>query len=181
MKIISSVALELASFLQKKDSVIYTEAVAQMYSAKNKVAGRPPSSGNDHFADLSPATLLKKRIWHRWFPVNFLKLLRTPFFIEHLWYGCSNVAKPWSNSMAKLSLNKNIFLRKKYVWFLQNLFVFKKSYLLKINICIPFKKFNSVKKKSLCKKIHFLKKKHILWNISFNFNLVLQRMNRFKW
>ena len=28
---------------------------------------------------LRPATLLKKRLWHRRFPVNFAKLLRTPF------------------------------------------------------------------------------------------------------
>ena len=27
---------------------------------------------------LNPATLLKKRLWHRCFPVNFAKLLRTP-------------------------------------------------------------------------------------------------------
>ena len=26
------------------------------------------------------ATLLKKRLWHRCFPVNFTKFLRTPFF-----------------------------------------------------------------------------------------------------
>ena len=26
------------------------------------------------------ATLLKKRLWHRCFPVNFAKFLRTPFF-----------------------------------------------------------------------------------------------------
>ena len=25
------------------------------------------------------ATLLKKRLWHRFFPVNFTKILRTPF------------------------------------------------------------------------------------------------------
>ena len=29
---------------------------------------------------LSPATLLKKKLWHRCFPVNFAKFLRTPFF-----------------------------------------------------------------------------------------------------
>ena len=28
---------------------------------------------------LKPATLLKKRLWHRCFPVNFAKFLRTPF------------------------------------------------------------------------------------------------------
>ena len=30
-------------------------------------------------AGLSPATLLKKRLWHRCFPVNFAKFLRTTF------------------------------------------------------------------------------------------------------
>ena len=29
-------------------------------------------------------TLLKKRLWHRCFQVNFAKLFRTPFFTEHL-------------------------------------------------------------------------------------------------
>ena len=32
------------------------------------------------------AGLKKKRLWHRCFPVNFVKFLRTPFFIEHLWW-----------------------------------------------------------------------------------------------
>ena len=31
-----------------------------------------------------PATLLKKRLCHRCFPVNFAKFLRTPFLTEHL-------------------------------------------------------------------------------------------------
>ena len=31
-------------------------------------------------ADLRPATLFKKRLWHRCFPVNFEKFLRTLFF-----------------------------------------------------------------------------------------------------
>ena len=34
-------------------------------------------------AGLRPATLLKKRLWHRCFPVNFEKFLRTPLFTEH--------------------------------------------------------------------------------------------------
>ena len=37
-------------------------------------------------AGLRPATLFKKRLWHRCFPVDFVKFLRTPFFIEHLWW-----------------------------------------------------------------------------------------------
>ena len=35
-------------------------------------------------AAVRPATLLKKRLWHRGFPVNFVKFLRTYFLKEHL-------------------------------------------------------------------------------------------------
>ena len=35
---------------------------------------------------LRPAILLKKRLWHRCFPMNFAKFLRTPFVTEHLWW-----------------------------------------------------------------------------------------------
>ena len=38
------------------------------------------------FGELKPAILLKKRLWHRCFPVSFDKFLRTPFFLEHLWW-----------------------------------------------------------------------------------------------
>ena len=31
-----------------------------------------------------PAALIKKRLWHGCFPVNFAKFLKTPFSIEHL-------------------------------------------------------------------------------------------------
>ena len=37
-------------------------------------------------AGLRPATLLKKRLWGKCFPVNFVKSLRTPFLIEHSWW-----------------------------------------------------------------------------------------------
>ena len=37
-------------------------------------------------AGLRPATLLKKRLLHSCFPVNFAKLLRTLFMTEHLWW-----------------------------------------------------------------------------------------------
>ena len=33
-----------------------------------------------------PATLLKNRLWHRCFPVNFVKFLRILFLTEHLWW-----------------------------------------------------------------------------------------------
>ena len=35
---------------------------------------------------MRPATLLKKRIWHWCFPVNFAKFLRTPFLTKYLWW-----------------------------------------------------------------------------------------------
>ena len=35
---------------------------------------------------LRPATILKKRLWHRCFPVNFAKFLRTPFLTEYRWW-----------------------------------------------------------------------------------------------
>ena len=38
----------------------------------------------DKVANLRPATLLKNRLRHRWFPVNFAKFLKTSFLIEHL-------------------------------------------------------------------------------------------------
>ena len=40
----------------------------------------------DKVAGLRPATLLKKRLWHWCFPVNLTKFLRTPFYIENLWW-----------------------------------------------------------------------------------------------
>ena len=32
------------------------------------------------------ATLLKKRLWHRCFSMNFAKFSRKTFFIEHIWW-----------------------------------------------------------------------------------------------
>ena len=34
---------------------------------------------------LRPATLLKKGLWHRCFPMNFCKISKNNFFTEHLW------------------------------------------------------------------------------------------------
>ena len=44
----------------------------------DKVAGRPACN------------FIKKRLWHRCFPMNFVEFLRTPFFTEHLWATTSN-------------------------------------------------------------------------------------------
>ena len=49
------------------------------------------------------STLLKKRPWHRCFPVNFGKFLRTPALTQH----CSYRTVPAPEDLSKrLSLNK---------------------------------------------------------------------------
>ena len=37
-------------------------------------------------ADLRSATLLRKKLWHRCFPVNFAKFTKMPFLRKHLWW-----------------------------------------------------------------------------------------------
>ena len=38
-----------------------------------------PKHCNMFLEAVRPATLLKKRLWHRCFPVHFAKFLKTPF------------------------------------------------------------------------------------------------------
>ena len=42
-------------------------------------------NSQEHTLGLRPATLLKKRLWCRWFPVNFVKFLTTPFLQNVSW------------------------------------------------------------------------------------------------
>ena len=58
-------------------------------------------------AGLRPTTLLKKSLWHRCFPANFVKFLRTPFYTEHLWWLL----------LIKLSRSSNIFAFTTQYWF----------------------------------------------------------------
>ena len=44
-----------------------------------------------------PVTLLKAMLWHRCFPVNFAKFLRTHFFIEHVRWLLLDMA--WGNKI----------------------------------------------------------------------------------
>ena len=73
------------------------EAVAQACSAEKMLLQISQNSQKNICARVSfsiklqalgprSATLLKKRLWHRCFSVNFVKFLRTPFCIEHLWW-----------------------------------------------------------------------------------------------
>ena len=54
-----------------------------------------------------PATLFKKRLCHRYFPVNFAKFLRTSFFTEHLWW--PPLLMKSTNIIIMRLVNKTIF------------------------------------------------------------------------
>ena len=72
---------ELNRFYKMKTDEQYLEALVGRCQRLffNKVAG------------LRPGTLLKKSLWHRSFPVNFAKFLRTSSFTEHLRWLLLNV------------------------------------------------------------------------------------------
>ena len=65
----------------------FAEAVVWSFSVKTVLRNFVKFTGKhlcqrlvfNNIAGLRPATLLKKRIWHRCFPVNFLKFLNTFF------------------------------------------------------------------------------------------------------
>ena len=59
----------------------------EVYCKKGVLRNIPKFTGK-HVCQslLRPATLLKKRLWHRCFPMKFAKFLRTTFFTEHLWW-----------------------------------------------------------------------------------------------
>ena len=76
-----------------KQNQLTIEAVVQRCSCKKgvlrnfaKFTGKHLCQGLyfDKVGGVRPVTLLKKRLWHRCFRVNFVKFLRTPFSIEHL-------------------------------------------------------------------------------------------------
>ena len=52
-------------------------------------------------AGLRSGTLIKSRLWHRRFPVNFAKFLRASLFTKHLWWQLllimQNKIKTWDH------------------------------------------------------------------------------------
>ena len=70
-------SLQSICFRSSRRGVLYEKAFFEIsQNSQENTCGRV----------LRPATLLKKRPWYKCFPVNFVKNLRTPFFIEHLWW-----------------------------------------------------------------------------------------------
>ena len=60
-------------------------------------------------AGLRPATLLKKRLWNRCFPVNFTKFLRTPFSQKHLRWLLLNIYSIYKCSLDSSSYFSELF------------------------------------------------------------------------
>ena len=57
-----------------------------MFCEKGVLRNFAKFTGKHLCQSLRSATLLKKRLWHRCFPVNFVKFIRASFFTEHLWW-----------------------------------------------------------------------------------------------
>ena len=73
-------------------SILSLEKYAKLISSHQRCSVRKgvlrsfiKFTGKHMCHSLTPATLLKNRLWHRCFPVNFVKFLRKLFFTEHLW------------------------------------------------------------------------------------------------
>ena len=77
-------------------NILFTEAGIQRCSVKNVLLEISQNSQENICAIVSfliklqalglrpAAALLKKRLWHRCFPVNFAKFIRAPFLKDHL-------------------------------------------------------------------------------------------------
>ena len=80
--------IESLQCILKWVNITMTEAVAQRFSVREVVLRNFAKLAGNHLyqslffnkvAGLRPATLLKKLLWHRCFPVSFAKFLRTVF------------------------------------------------------------------------------------------------------
>ena len=93
------------------------EAVAQRCSVKKVFSEVWQNSQKNTCARVSflikmqapPVALLKNRLWHRCFPVSFVKFLRTPFYTEHLWW---LLLKIWLriSGIQKSTIKNDVFL-----------------------------------------------------------------------
>ena len=100
----------LQLFNNNRETMLHAEAVVQSCSVKKVFLEISQNSQENacsrvsfliklQASGLSPTTLLKKRLWHRCFPVNFVKFLRTPFFTNHLWWLLLCMIKPFRPSL----------------------------------------------------------------------------------
>ena len=79
---------KINEFLQNREAVIRRCSVKKVF-LKISQNSQENTSTRVFFSiklGLRSATLLKKRRWHWCFLVNFVKFLRTPIYIEHVWW-----------------------------------------------------------------------------------------------
>ena len=57
----------------------------QCNTSTMKPSTTKPIASTGMYRSLRPSTLFKEWLWHRWFPVNFAKFLRTPFLQNTFW------------------------------------------------------------------------------------------------
>ena len=90
--------------IEKKINVIQTEAVVQRCSVKEVFLKVSQNLQEKTFARVSflinlvasTWNVIKKRPWHRCFPVSYAKLLRTPFLTQHVqWLLLSKTTLNW--------------------------------------------------------------------------------------
>ena len=79
-------------------------------SQENACARVPKGLHNTFWATTKKVcNFIKKRLWHRRFPMNFAKLLWTPFLTEQLWWlllFCVNLSKHFKKDLiATLSMS----------------------------------------------------------------------------
>ena len=83
---VSKVSVLLSIFLDKFESLHIRSSRPEVFCKKGVVENFAKFTGKhlrqslffNKVAGLSPTTLLEKRLWHSYFPVNFAKLLRKP-------------------------------------------------------------------------------------------------------
>ena len=93
-------------------SVIYLEAFDSLfYNGKMIWVKRWSSLWHQYFfVWMRPVTLLKRRLWHRYLPVNFCIISRTLFFIEHFWWLILGVCLPPCFRVWKKKILQTIFV-----------------------------------------------------------------------
>ena len=73
--------------VHRKDTSFFGSSTPEVFCKKGALRNFAKFTGKHLCQSLffnEVAGLVKKRLWHRCFPVNFAKFLRTPFLTEHL-------------------------------------------------------------------------------------------------
>ena len=80
---ISTTKISVSKIILWRELIIQKQA-PEVFCKKGVLRNFVKFTGKHLRQSLRPATLLKKRLWQRGFPVNFAKFLRTSFVTEHL-------------------------------------------------------------------------------------------------